>query len=81
MGIQSASGTSNRHSRTPIRYVFDQDTQRFLRGKNPWALRGIIERLQEAVDRGLWKEPDPETLRRLRRLYLELEGELEDRSG
>ena len=27
---------------------------------NPWALRGIVERLHEAVDRGLWEEPDPE---------------------
>jgi cobaltochelatase CobN len=67
------------YERVTQAYVFDDDTQRFLKEKNPWALRGIIERLQEAIDRGLWQEPDPETQRRLRRLYLELEGELEER--
>jgi cobaltochelatase CobN len=67
------------YERVTQAYVFDDDTQRFLRDKNPWALRGIIERLQEAIDRGLWREPNAETLRKLRRLYLELEGELEDR--
>jgi cobaltochelatase CobN len=68
------------YERVTEAYVFDADTQRFLKDKNPWALRGIIERLQEAIDRGLWKEPDEETQRKLRRLYLELEGELEDKS-
>ena len=27
---------------------------------NPWALRGIVERLHEAAERGLWAEPDPD---------------------
>jgi cobaltochelatase CobN len=67
------------YERVTDAYVFDHDTQRFLKEKNPWALRGIIERLQEAIDRGLWQEPDEEMQRRLRRLYLELEGELEER--
>jgi cobaltochelatase CobN len=68
------------YERVTQAYVFDQDTQQFLKDKNPWALRGIIERLQEAIDRGLWKQPDEETQRHLRQLYLELEGDLEDRS-
>jgi cobaltochelatase CobN len=68
------------YERVTEAYVFDPDTQRFLRDKNPWALRGIIERLQEAIDRGLWEQPDEETQRKLKRLYLDLEGELEDRS-
>ncbi|QVQ51885.1 cobaltochelatase subunit CobN [Spiractinospora alimapuensis] len=59
-------------------YVFDEENRRFLSEANPWALRGMTERLLEAADRGLWGEPDPELLQRLRASYLELEGELED---
>ncbi|MFD1858926.1 cobaltochelatase subunit CobN [Aeromicrobium camelliae] len=60
-------------------YVLDEQTQQFMRQSNPWALRGIVERLHEAADRGLWAEPDPETLAALQSVYLEVEGELEDR--
>ncbi len=58
-------------------YVFDPENRDFMRKSNPWALRGITERLLEAADRGLWAEPDAETLERLRATYLELEGDLE----
>ncbi|MDX3450674.1 cobaltochelatase subunit CobN [Streptomyces sp. ME02-8801-2C] len=58
-------------------YVFSPENQDFMRKSNPWALRGITERLLEAADRGLWAEPDQETLDRLRQTYLELEGDLE----
>jgi cobaltochelatase CobN len=58
-------------------YVFDEQTSAFLRKSNPWALRGIAERLLEAADRGLWAKPVDDTLDRLRAVYLELEGDLE----
>ncbi|WP_370145401.1 cobaltochelatase subunit CobN [Streptacidiphilus sp. EB129] len=58
-------------------YVFDPTNQEFMRQSNPWALRGITERLLEAADRQLWAEPDQDTLDRLRATYLELEGDLE----
>lgn len=58
-------------------YVLDEVNQEFLRQANPWALRGIVERLNEAADRGLWEEPDPELLARMREVYLSLEGDLE----
>jgi cobaltochelatase CobN len=58
-------------------YVFDETNRAFMRRSNPWALRGIVERLVEAADRKLWAEPDDATLRRLREVYLELEGDLE----
>jgi cobaltochelatase CobN len=58
-------------------YVFDSQTSAFLRKSNPWALRGIAERLLEAADRGLWASPEDGTLEELRAVYLELEGELE----
>ncbi|SFQ53225.1 cobaltochelatase subunit CobN [Amycolatopsis rubida] len=59
-------------------YVLDEENQQFLRDANPWALRGIIERLTEAADRGLWEEPDPELMAQMREVYLSLEGDLEN---
>ncbi|MFD2469949.1 cobaltochelatase subunit CobN [Amycolatopsis silviterrae] len=59
-------------------YVLDEENQQFLRDANPWALRGIIERLTEAADRGLWEEPDPDLLAQMREVYLTLEGDLEN---
>ncbi|MEA5365440.1 cobaltochelatase subunit CobN [Amycolatopsis sp., V23-08] len=58
-------------------YVLDETNQEFLRQANPWALRGIVERLNEAANRGLWEEPDPELLAQMREVYLSLEGDLE----
>ncbi|MEU8639128.1 cobaltochelatase subunit CobN [Amycolatopsis sp. NPDC048633] len=58
-------------------YVLDEVNQEFLRQANPWALRGIVERLNEAADRGLWEEPDPSLLAKMREVYLSLEGDLE----
>jgi cobaltochelatase CobN len=60
-------------------YVLDPQVQQFFQDKNPWALRNIIERLMEAVQRGLWEQPDQAQLEQLRQVYLHLEGELEDR--
>jgi cobaltochelatase CobN len=58
-------------------YVFDPETRAFMERSNPWALRGVTERLLEAADRSLWAAPDPEVLDRLRQTYLQLEGDLE----
>ncbi len=60
-------------------YVLDETNQDFLRQSNPWALRGIVERLHEAAERGLWAEPDADTLAAMQQVYLEIEGDLEDR--
>jgi cobaltochelatase CobN len=59
-------------------YVLDPETREFLEQSNPWALRGITERLLEAVDRGLWEAPEDATLQALRRVYLQVEGQLEE---
>jgi cobaltochelatase CobN len=58
-------------------YVFDPQVRAFLERSNPWALRGITERLIEAADRGLWASPDAATLDGLRQAYLAIEGDLE----
>jgi cobaltochelatase CobN len=62
------------------RYVFDDGVRQFMEQSNPWALRAVTERLLEAGERGLWAEPAESTLDRLRAVYLELEGDLEDRA-
>ncbi len=62
-----------------VSYVFDEETRAFMEQSNPWALRGITERLMEAASRGLWEAPDPKTLDQLRQVYLDMEGDLESR--
>ena len=59
-------------------YVLDADTQQFLKDANPWALRGMIEKLHEAVDREMWAEPDAEMLQQMQQVYLDVEGDLEE---
>nr|WP_218005239.1 cobaltochelatase subunit CobN [Actinomadura macra] len=59
-------------------YALDEENQAFFNESNPWALHGITERLLEAADRGMWEHPEQETLDALKRLYLEVEGDLED---
>ena len=50
-------------------YVFDEVNRKFMAESNPWALHGIAERLLEAAERGMWAQPDPDTLDRLRQVY------------
>jgi cobaltochelatase CobN len=58
-------------------YVLDPENREFMERSNPWALHGIAERLLEAVDRGMWAEPDPALLAELHQAYLDTEGDLE----
>lgn len=62
-------------------YVLEKDNQDFMKHANPWALRGIIEKLSEAADRGLWKDPDPDLIAQLQEVYLDVEGDLEGATG
>jgi cobaltochelatase CobN len=66
------------YERLTAAYVLDPETREFLEKSNPWALRGITERLLEAVDRGLWEAPEDATLQALRQVYLQVEGQLEE---
>jgi cobaltochelatase CobN len=60
-------------------YVRDPAMREFFAKSNPWALHGITERLLEAAERKLWDSPEAETLAALQQVYLETEGDLEDR--
>ncbi|GAC78322.1 cobaltochelatase CobN subunit [Gordonia malaquae] len=61
-------------------YVLDKTNREFLQQSNPWALHGISERLLEAVERDMWHEPPAELLDELRRVYLDAEGDIEERT-
>ena len=67
------------YNKVTEQYVFDEDTQEFFRQSNPWALRSIVERLLEAIERGLWEEPTQDMREKLEQLYLQLEADLEAR--
>ncbi|MCW2811312.1 MAG: cobN [Friedmanniella sp.] len=62
-------------------YVLDKQNQDFMKHANPWALRGIIEKLGEAVERGLWADPDAQLVADMAQVYLDVEGDLEDAVG
>ena len=60
-------------------YVLDPETQEFFRESNPWALRDIVERLLEAIERGMWENPPPDMKEKLQQMFLDLETDLEAR--
>jgi cobaltochelatase CobN len=60
------------------RYVFDEETRKKIEEANPWATKEIIDRLFEAEKRGYWNATE-ERMEKLKELYLEVEGWVEDR--
>lgn len=59
-------------------YVQNPQVAEFFRQANPWARKGIAERLLEASQRGLWAEPSAEAVEALQQAVLETEGDLEE---
>ncbi len=55
------------------RYLLDPEIAAFFDRANPWAARGIAERLIEAAERGLWAEAGSEQLGAVKSRYLALE--------
>lgn len=58
-------------------YALDPKVQDWMKRVNPWALSRITETLLEAARRGLWQAQE-ETVDALEKLYLEVEGEIEE---
>ncbi len=51
--------------------------QRWMKEVNPYTLQNMLEKLQEAIKRGMWNaEADMEN--ELRKAYLEVEGKIEE---
>ena len=51
---------------------------KFLKEKNPWAIRAMGERLMEAANRGLWKNPNQDQLLEIESLVASIEGDIEE---
>jgi cobaltochelatase CobN len=60
------------------KYLLDEEIAAFMDRANPWAARGIAEKLLDAADRGLWSAPEDETLAAIKARYLALEDQLEE---
>ena len=61
------------------RIALNDDVRQRMAEANPWATAKLIERLLEAEKRGYW-EASEDRLKELREVYLEIEGDLEDRT-
>ncbi|CAB9530395.1 Aerobic cobaltochelatase subunit CobN [Seminavis robusta] len=61
-------------------YALNEGTQEFFEKSNPWALKGISDRLLEAAQRGMWADPNPETLEALRQTLLKTDSMVEGRT-
>ena len=60
------------------KYALDPKMQEWMKAVNPWALHRIAEVLLEAEQRGLWNAK-AESKAELQKLFLSLEGELEEK--
>jgi cobaltochelatase CobN len=64
------------YQRFARKVALDADMQEWMKQVNPYALQNILNKLLEAVQRGMWRT-DAETLDALRNAYLDAEGEIE----
>ena len=59
------------------KYVLNEGMRNWFERHNPYALEEIVRRLLEAAERGLWR-PQKDLLNKLREIYSEVEGILEE---
>lgn len=59
------------------KFIFDNDTRKWMEDVNKWAVYAVTERLLEAQKRDMW-DASEETLEKLRKIYMNIEGKLED---
>ena len=60
-----------------VQFAVDRGTKVKVKSVNKWAVHSTSERLLEAHQRGMWNT-DPETLNRLRNIYMRSEGTIEE---
>lgn len=54
-------------------YLFNEENRNFIEQVNPWALKDMTERMLEAIQRGMWKNPKEETVKKLENIFLNCE--------
>jgi len=59
------------------KYALDDDIKEWMEKVNPHARQNILDKLLEAISRGMW-QADEKMQERLRDEYLEIEGEIEE---
>ncbi len=67
------------YERVAREYLLDPEMQAFMARSNPWAVTDIASRLLEAIERGMWGEPDPALRRAIEERLIAVEGEIEGR--
>lgn len=65
------------YRRVAQKYALDPAMKEWLRSVNPYALQNILDKLLEAVARGMWDAGD-QMENDLREAYLEIEGDIEE---
>lgn len=60
-------------------YALDPAMRRWMKSVNPYALQNILDKLLEAIQRGMWQAGE-EMEASLRQAYLDIEGEIEERT-
>jgi cobaltochelatase CobN len=65
------------YSRVADTYALDKEMKEWMERVNPFARQNILDKLLEAISRGMWKA-DADTIKKLEEEYLELEGKLEE---
>jgi cobaltochelatase CobN len=58
-------------------YALDPEMQEWMKEVNPYALQNILDKLLEAINRGMWQAGE-DMEQQLRDAYLEMEGEIEE---
>jgi len=58
-------------------YLLDQTNQEFINKHNPWALKDMSERMLEAIQRGMWQNPDEEMVNELKELFKKADAIIE----
>ena len=65
------------YERLATKFALDSEMQEWMKEVNPYALQNILDKLLEAISRGMWKTSQ-DTEEKLRNEYLELEGNIEE---
>ena len=78
-GYDATTGSTSdwMYEQVAEKYLLDGQIAGFMDQANPWAARGIAEKLLEAADRGMWASPSEATMEAIRARYLALEDALE----
>jgi cobaltochelatase CobN len=60
-------------------FLFNDERREWIESVNPWAIHAMTERLLEAAQREMWNAKE-ETLDKLKTIYMEIEGDIEEYS-